>query len=260
MKKVLLSYLALCGLAGASFAADLPRRSAPVAPAFVAVPVFTWTGFYVGAHAGFISSDSDALLLDTNFGGGVPAVVASDFLRERTNVDEDGFIGGAQIGFNWQTGMFVWGLEADISGTDIGGRDFHSFPGDARFAPWDTTLRSDLDWLGTVRGRIGFAFDRWMIYGTGGFAIGGTSFGGSIIQPTGRAPNLFGSASDDTKAGWAAGLGVEYAFTNNWTVKAEWLHYDLGNETVRFESPVRFAIYRFRQEGDIGRVGINFKF
>src|SRR5688572_8789940 len=105
MKKLLLASVALVGLAGGALAADLPMRRA--APVFTPVPVFTWTGFYVGAHAGYMTSDSAARLDDSNFGFGFEE-------RERIGLSDEGAMGGVQAGYNWQTGMVVWGFEADI--------------------------------------------------------------------------------------------------------------------------------------------------
>jgi outer membrane immunogenic protein len=271
MKRFLLSTVAILTFAGVAAAADLPARRMAPAPLVAVVPVFTWTGFYVGIHAGHIWADEDAVIGDrqnVGFGNGaVPALL---------EFDNSGWMGGAQIGFNWQFGAFVAGVEADISGTDIGSESSAFFPGrnlnlpnndPDRVGPRVTALNREMDWLGTVRARVGFAFDRWMIFGTGGFAFGETSLSGSIVRTNaaglpnfGDERNVFGSDSD-TQTGWAAGAGVEYALTNNFTVKAEWIHYDLGDQNVRLSNPSGdFADFRVENAGDIVRLGLNYKF
>jgi outer membrane immunogenic protein len=222
MKKLLLAGAAFASLmAGAAHAADLPRRVAPVAPApIAAIPVFTWTGFYVGVNAGygFGGSDTERLRI-----GGV---------RVRLNDDDRaGFVGGGQAGFNYQMGMFVLGLESDIQYADLGERgQFRA--GGALFRGRDAG-----DYFGTVRGRAGVAFDRVLVYGTGGLAYGD-------VGPWGT-----------DGIGWTVGGGIEYAFTNNITAKIEGLY-------VNLERDDRFRGVRVRGEEDFGvvRAGLNYKF
>ena len=123
-----------------------------------------------------------------------------------------GALVGATLGYNMQTGVWVWGLEADFDYTWIKGR---RRPCGARSCETQNT------WLGTARGRIGYAWDRWLPYITGGAAFGS-------IKTTPPAP---GSASETkTKFGWTAGLGIEYAFLGAWSAKLEYLYADLGND------------------------------
>jgi outer membrane immunogenic protein len=159
-------------MASPSNAADLPR---PVykGPAFVA-PVFTWTGFYVGINAGYGSG----------------------------NIDTDGFLIGGTLGYNLQTGSFVWGIEADL--------DYSAMKGSGG------GVETKVPWFGTVRGRIGYAFDRFMPYITGGLAAG------QIKMDTGAGTDK------ETKYGWTIGAGVEWAFLASWSAKIEYLYADLG--------------------------------
>ncbi len=197
MKKYLLSGVAALGLlaAGAASAADLPSRKGPVvAPVYV--PAFTWTGFYVGANAGY----------------GWGNVNANGF----ANVgDLDGFVGGGQVGYNYQIGQFVIGAEADFQGADLSSGDNLGL------------LNVKTEWYGTVRARAGVAFDRFLVYATGGWAYGNvkTSF-----------PGLFGPFalnSDRTHTGgFAVGGGVEYAFTNNLIGGVEYMYVDLGEKNI----------------------------
>ena len=193
MKKYLLASVAALGLvaAGAASAADLPSRKGPVvAPVYV--PAFTWTGFYVGANAGY----------------GWGNVNANGF----ANVgDLDGFVGGGQVGYNYQMGQFVVGLEADLQGADLS---------------TGSTLggvRVKTDYFGTVRARVGVAFDRFMPYITGGWAYGNVKT---------SIPALGFSSDNSHTGGWALGGGLEYAVTNNIVAGVEYLYVDLGDKRI----------------------------
>ena len=202
MKKILLSSVALLGLASGALAADLPSRRAP-APMIAAVPVFTCTGFYVGVNAGYGWNTND----DFVFNG----------LRYDYN-DDGGLVGGAQAGYNYQIGSFVVGLEGDIQYADFGGdNDFGILGYD-----YDRS-----DWFGTVRARAGVAFDRALVYATGGFAF-----------------------ADDAN-GWTVGGGIEYAFTNNLSAKIEGLYVNLDQDNAFFDDEVEFGVVR---------AGLNFRF
>jgi outer membrane immunogenic protein len=267
MKKILLSSVALLGFTAGAMAADLPARVAPVAPAFQAVPVFTWTGFYVGVNAGWAWGNNN----DNNNGVFVPAGTFGPaspsgtlFIPENDNGNE-GFTGGGQIGYNYQIGSFVVGVEADIQGiaTDNNNNDFFLrpafIPGDVLVAP--TGGLRGLDWFGTVRARAGVAFDRWMVFATGGFAYGGggdNNFCGGVF---------FDCNNDDTRTGWTVGGGVEYAFTNNFTARLEGLYVNLGSDNsfngVVFDNASR-TLFVGRDSGDnefgVARAAVNYKF
>jgi outer membrane immunogenic protein len=241
MKKLLLTSAAFLSLSAGALAADLPRRTfapvpAPMPSMVIAVPTFTWTGFYAGLHAGYVWSEADARTGSE--------LADDDIIPGSARFDNDGFMFGAQAGYNVQFGALVAGVEGDVSWTDVGG----STSGANR-----ATFHADLDWLATLRGRLGVAFDRALFYGTAGFAFGDTSYrvdwdGGTW-------------GSSDLQTGYAVGAGVEYAFTNNLTLKAEWLYYDLGRETVRLErDELATADYRFENNGNLARIGVNFKF
>jgi outer membrane immunogenic protein len=208
MKKLLTSFAAFTALTAAASAADLPRRAAP--PVFVPVPVFTWTGFYAGFNAGYgfdASSNNQATVIGVNGAStlvlpGTTAVVA--FGNGQSN---DGFVGGGQVGYNYQftpgSGVVV-GIEADAQYVDFG-RERNRFSATGPLAAqqvFNPAGVSGLDYFGTVRGRLGYAFDRVLFYGTGGFAYGS---GG------GRDFGLPNRSRDDFQTGWAAGGGIEYA-------------------------------------------------
>jgi len=208
MKKILLSTVALIGLTVTAAAADLPSRHAPAMVAPV-VPVFTWTGFYVGVNAGYGWGNDD----NRGFG-----------LVNRGN-DDGGFVGGAQLGYNYQMGMFVLGAEADLQYADLG----------SNFVVNGVRYGSDNDWFGTARVRAGFAFDRFMVYATGGVAYG------------------------DSNVGWTAGGGVEYAFTDNLTAKIEGLYVAIDGDNRDFLD-LRIGGVNGNTEFGVVRAGLNYKF
>jgi outer membrane immunogenic protein len=240
MKKILLSSVALLGLSAAAFAADLPSRRAAPAP-YVAVPVFTWTGFYVGVNAGygFTNDNHDNYYGATTYYG--------------DNSSRDGFVGGGQIGYNYQIGQFVIGIEADAQFADLGRKN------DYVYGATPTTYgygNQGIDWFGTVRGRLGYAIDRMMIYGTGGFAYGGGDDNNSYYGAT----TYYGNR-DKTRTGWAAGGGVEYAFTPNLTGKIEGLFVSLDrNNSYYAATPVVYGTTNNNDEFPVVRAGLNYKF
>jgi outer membrane immunogenic protein len=187
--------------ASPTFAADLARPApyAPYAPpAAVYAPVFSWTGFYVGGNAGWGWTKGDG---DIAFGG--PSGSFSG--------DGNGFLGGAQIGYNWQAGNWVYGLEADFQGS-AGKGDVHGSAGGVTFSG-----DSKNPWFATARGRIGYAFGRSMIYGTGGAVYGKSTLDGTST--------LGGSFSDSTTYWtWTAGLGYEAMLWDRWSAKIEYLY------------------------------------
>lgn len=184
-------------------------------------PRYLWTGLYVGAHAGYAFGTSRM----TDAGG----TTTGDF-------DIDGFVGGGTIGFNFQSGQVVWGLETDISFSDVSGRTFVNCPGGCT---------SSSDWLWTVRGRLGLDLGGWMPYITGGLAVA-DGFG-----------NVGGLASgSDTLTGYTIGGGLEIKLDRNWSIKGEYLFVDLGDVGIPTPVPTRADF----DELHIVRAGINYKF
>jgi outer membrane immunogenic protein len=280
--KLFLSSILAMALAGAAYAADLPSRRAPPADV-LPIPVFTWTGFYVGVNAGgtFRNSANIALTPSSDFGPfpsgfasaqGIGAYPA--FLTSRRT----GFIGGGQAGYNWQMGPFVAGVELDIQGVpqrdSVSALLFNPAPPPANFsAPvfGTATVTRRLDFLGTARGRLGVAFDRALFYATGGLAYGRTdlAYTGTIGFPI--APTVFltgTSATNRTGLGYTLGGGVEYALWNNFSLKAEYLYYNLGRHSVTIGGAFTnfapatggFSTASVRDDGHIVRAGLNYRF
>ena len=272
-KKILLASTAFGALASTAFAADLPSRRAPVP--YVAVPVFTWTGFYVGVNAGYGFNDSGRI---TTTGNQVVTLGNSNanIRVNNVNLDRDGFTGGGQIGYNYQFGAIVVGIEADAQYTDF--RRTGSFTGSPNAAGLlaTSTFRTTTDYIGTVRGRVGYAFDRLMVYGTGGFAYGEVFNSANFFQPQaggGTALLGFTGSRSRMETGYTAGAGVEYALPTNFslfnssavTLKAEALYYDLGRSTYVANGVIPATAgtsYTVRSDnsGVLARVGLNFKF
>jgi outer membrane immunogenic protein len=226
-KKIALAAALAVSFAGSALAADLPSKKAPVA----APPVMSWTGFYVGANAGGAWSGNNSGSLQVF--GGAPALSAIPVGRNVSN-RYSGFIGGGQVGYNYQWQSFVIGAEADIQGF-AGNASAANFTGVSSSAGTTYTTvgkaSSNLQYLGTVRGRVGYlVMPTLLAYGTAGFAYGGVS--STVSLATSGTDGSGGGTSiaySNTQAGWTAGGGVEWMFAPNWSAKAEYLYYSLSN-------------------------------
>lgn len=211
------SSLALFGVVSVAAAADLPARG-PVMPAkapVVAVP-FNWTGFYLGVHGGGAWLDHKQTTFENN--GACDNFQPTNFTSICSFRASGGTFGGL-AGYNIQSGRVVFGLEVDGSWTGLKA----SRLSDSNALVNPLTLRTEVSWLATVRGRIGLTMSPTLIYVTGGAAFGGVK---SSWFDSGTTP--FGLAVDKIKAGWVAGGGIEHAFAANWTARVEALYHDLG--------------------------------
>jgi outer membrane immunogenic protein len=272
MRKFLLAGAAIAALAAATgaSAADLPKRTAapPPPPVAFVPPPFTWTGFYVGVNGGYAWNDNKADYTYVTTTLTELPVFPNGFLATGSDPSSNGFTGGAQAGYNYQFNQFVIGVEGDIN--YVGGKSSTTFYGTDTVGgqSFTATNSGGVDWLGTLRARAGFAAGNFLIYGTGGLAFGGvkssTTFAyyPEAADFTGPSVAWFGSKSD-TAVGWTAGAGVEYAFTNNWTAKIEYLYYDLGDTkyTLTDADAVGFtANVKQKNSGNLVRAGLNYKF
>ena len=243
---VALAAVATTALTQFAFAADLPVK----APARVIAPMaYNWTGFYAGLNIG------------GSWGRQDNALVSSTGIVEFTNSDKiDGVIGGGQIGYNWQSNQWVFGIEADFQGSGQKGNGSFFIPavgGNLALVIPSTsiTYEEKLNWFGTVRGRLGYAFDRWLPYVTGGWAFGHGEINGS--RTTGAVNTVFSGSED--YSGWTLGGGVEWAFANNWSAKAEYLYIDFGDgPTVPITTGVN--VVSGKMTDNIVRIGVNYKF
>jgi outer membrane immunogenic protein len=271
-----------------ALAADLPRKAPAYTPPPAPVPLATWTGWYVGLNAGgHWSSNNDVDIVSTgtfNPVGFNPAIMNQAAQGATLNLpgnNNAGFIGGGQIGYNWQLTGWVFGIEADFQGVS-NNNNFDTVRTEVianNGLPIVTTVDGSrqIDWFGTVRGRLGWlATPTLLLYGTGGLAYGHIKSNISITQshevlfdsPT------FGStfaSNSKTRAGWTAGAGFEWMFFPRWSAKVEYLYYDLGDQTVtapqlqaRFtDGFVRYGITPTIDtsfKGNIVRAGVNYHF
>jgi outer membrane immunogenic protein len=250
-------------------AADLAVRKAPP---LVSSTIFSWTGFYGGFSLGYkfdgqddVHTEGQAAPNIANIAGGArPGFVA---------LNRNGFIGGIQAGYNYEVGQYgqfgplsrlVLGIETDISYTDFRDSTTVTTAQLGTGAPLSNTFSSRLNYLGTVRGRLGIANDRALFYATGGLAYGESEHHINMFGATGNLQ--FAGDSSKVKTGYAVGAGVEYALTYNVMLKGEYLFYDLGKDTVNVAvlpgSGGAGTGYnsRYDDNGHIIRVGMNYKF
>lgn len=246
-------------------ALDPPRRmvrKAPVykTPAFTPAPAFSWTGFYAGGNVGYSSgrANSDYAV---SIAGLTSVPLGSDSAPVR------GIIGGGQLGYNFQTGALVYGVEADwqFSGA-AGSGNLLCPPALCSAAAAVTGINFDhkekLTSFGTVRGRIGYAFGRSMVYGTGGLAYG--TIKSDVIATTALGSATFSNSV--TRTGWALGAGYEQALFGNWSWKLEYLYLDFGTFTVEnaLGLPVVLAATTITQTtkftDNVFRFGLNYRF
>jgi outer membrane immunogenic protein len=229
-------------LAAGAQAADLGSRPVYKAPAAESVP-WAWTGFYIGGNVGAVwgrsfVSDTPGTLNPYFNPFGISGLIANG----------RGVIGGVQAGYNWQVSSFVLGVEGDFSGASLDRSTTITAFGVPR------TYRSRLDSLATIRGRIGVAFGRALIYGTGGVAF--ANLKDQLTDPG----NAFTAGPGSNLTGWTVGGGIEYAFADHWTAKAEYLHIGFRDRTATAPGFPSAYAFRFRDSADVARVGINYKF
>ena len=210
------AFAAAATLAGTAFAAE----PAPLPPP---IPIFTWNGLYVGGQIGYAWGRDpvtwSGISNDDELAGGT------------FSHNPQGVIGGAHVGYNFQINQWVLGLEGSVDGTSLSNTlvvPVNDFVGDT---PGSVTASSKPNVQGSLRGRLGIAFDRALIYGTGGVAL--TGFDTTIVDTTGFFTGVPGSNATftNTRAGWTVGGGIEYAVTDNWWVRAEYRYSDFGYTT-----------------------------
>jgi outer membrane immunogenic protein len=264
MARTTLALAAITALIGPpALAADMAVKAPMPAP----VPAWSWAGFYVGLNGGygrgtdpvsFSPTDATAAVYFTV--GAVPASV--------TTSPKGGLFGG-QIGYNYQWSSFVAGIEADFDAANITGTGAVSTPGELGFDPFTTAAQQKLTGLGTLRARFGIAADRALFYATGGLAYGRTQLNTSVISAGSCGPGGLCASASQTQwqPGWAAGGGAEWAFAPTWSLRVEYLHYDLGSHSQDqfdpadvFPVPVVTFTSAATFRGNIMRGGISYLF
>jgi outer membrane immunogenic protein len=226
-----------CALAAGSVAfvysaqaADLPPAPRPsyVAPVAYAPPVYNWTGFYVGGNIGGGFADSS---WTDPFGGA------------NNKFSKDGFIGGGQIGANYQFNWLVVGIEGDFDWTGLTANGTDSV---------GNGITAKTQWTSTATGRIGAAFDRLLVYAKGGVAF--------EHDQDSMNNGLFTATTSFNRTGWTAGAGLEYALSQNWTAKLEYDYLGFGSEALNLTTPVTPYLTNASLNVQEVKAGINFKF
>lgn len=233
-KTMLLASAAGVALMPNAQAADLPVKAAAIAPAA------SWAGWYIGGHVGAAYQQGTSTSADNAQG-----------VYGSVTTNATSFIGGGQIGYNWQNGNFVGGIEVDGSALGAGGKaqvyGFYDSP----------NVSNKISWLSTVRGRTGLAVGNTMVYATAGLAIGGVK--NSFVTPGDSCSSSDSFCESKTRVGFAVGGGVEYMMNRNWTLRLEGLFVDLGRSTAP-EVEDSGKRTKFSNQAIIGRVGMNYKF
>ena len=234
----LLSTVSALALSGMASAADMPVKAPPP------VAVISWTGFYIGGHGGIgWLHASQTITAGANLFTCGPVGI-----NLKCDLDATGAVFGGQVGYNLQQGQWVFGVEGDGSWTSL--KKSVSFatpvPGLVH------TINDKIDWLASVRGRLGWAAGDWLFYGTGGVAF--ANFNAGFFRTGGGARAQF----DKTATGWVAGGGIEKMFNRNWSARAEFLHYGLGKTSLTSATGGTYTT-QFRHDVSVVRLGINFR-
>jgi len=270
MKRLFLGGVALVALGlvtPAAFAAEMRVPPPPPPPA----PVYTWSGCYVGASAGYSTGSSQHFATNgTTFNNPVPGfanqIPAGTAITDPFDVS--GFIGGFQGGCNWQVGVWVFGIEGDGSATNKSGQAFNAglVPLFAPEVNWVSQTQER--WLVTARGRLGLTNfwwfgDKTMVYATGGAAWAKIDASEWVFAANGTGPIRTGHQESNTRSGWTVGGGIEYAVGYGWSIKSEYLYVkfdDFTTFTTGPFAPINSSPREVRLQDHIFRAGMNYKF
>ena len=276
-KRALFSAVAAVAFTAPVMAADLPAKVYTKAPPVVA-PVMSWSGCYVGANVGGDWSRArfdNVNFNSTGFGQGLGAFSpgsAAQFGPEMTNdLKSSGFIGGGQVGCNFQSGGFVIGWESDLQYTDLSSTLVISSIRPSSPSTETLTESFKSKWLNTDRVRVGFANGPWLFYATGGLAVANITYNDGFIFTTGGGTTAgvpIVSNVSTTRVGWTAGVGAEWMISGNWSVKGEYLYVDLGKTSTVASAanggnnafPLAFFTLDHHLTENIVRVGVNYHF
>lgn len=277
MKKTMLGVVALVAVGSAPvLAADLYTK----APAVVA-PVYNWTGFYIGGDVGGYRDRESAITTASPAGFGPPAVFGAALAGfginpMSHNLNNSGVLGGLYAGYNWQAAAWVFGLEGDFS--YLGGSTksdaeplIATFPGAINPRGF-ATVSEGSHWLASIRGRVGYTWNSFMLYGTGGVAFTDGSKDSLAVVPAGFGLNGYSGGVvnfNSNQVGWVAGLGGEWLFAHNWMFRLEYLHYGFRGasgslpvvaDTCTAVVSCAFTTSTSNRGVDTARAGIAYKF
>ena len=242
MKSFLLFGAAALTISSVANASDLPSKKTPVSEPVATSKSYDWNGAYIGINGGYGSSNSD---INNIYFGGTPSP------GDDGKLSMTGGLAGGQLGYNYQSGNIVLGVEADLDYASLKGNHLFDFGGNP------VNLDGELKSIGTVRARLGYAIDNLLIFATGGVAYGLTHATLTSVVP----PTISASGSK-SYTGFTVGGGIEYGLSKNWTVKAEYLHADFGkrSNTYVFTGDIAEATADTSLKSNIVRVGLNYKF
>ena len=232
-------------------AADLRPVLKAIPPAVVA-PAFSWTGVYIGGHLGAKRGRADfGTLTEVLFPGfvtvgGIPSIAPIVIVPSRfgtipgVSATNTSFVGGGQIGYNWQVNNFLLGVEGDASWTRVRAGSTFAVPDPFLTQTLNGTTTAQIDWTASLRARVGVTFDRVLLYATGGAAFAGGKVNSSFTLTTPIAGIIFPipssgtttASSNFTRLGWTVGAGIEWAFDRNWSIAGEYRYADFGTRTV----------------------------
>ncbi len=233
-KSLLIGFCASALVAGSALAADLPVKARPLPPP---IPVFSWTGFYLGANIG--GAWSNGTITDNVTGANLSS-------------NSSGFIGGGQVGYNWQIDRWVLGVEWDIDGTTI------SKTSNLVVTPIGTLQASaNTDWISTLTGRIGYGWDNWLFYFKGGGAWVQNS---ATLTFTNLAGATASVGATNNNSGWTVGLGGEWAFAPQWSAKLEYDWVGLNNWSPSTSSVIVNDRLNISRNIQMLKAGINYRF
>ena len=277
-KYAVLTTVAVVGLASVAYADGSDRARRVAAPVAVAAP--SWTGWYAGINAGGFWAKEDGTLTQAGnwiipateaaFPGTFAAAAAAN-AAGTGSLKQSGFTGGGQFGFNYQWAAWVFGFETDIN---FMGRDNSAvgtvpyvIPGigcPAGACTQTVTSTYKVDALITARPRIGYAFNNWLIYGTGGWAAAHVKASQAVFfQPGFGVQAVESGQTNNWQPGYAYGGGVEWMFNPHWTVKAEWIHSEFNTQTFVLNNPGNLTFFGYNSSKlklDVARLGLNYKF
>ncbi len=225
---------------------------------------YNWTGFYAGLNAGGVWNYDPGAPICLN-PAGVSNGAGCHVVPTNSNINTAGFIGGGQIGYNWQLQHWVLGIETDLQGSTINGSQSYSgtlLGIGAANTTGTSTANEKLDLFGTVRGRIGYAWGPALLYATGGLAYGHAALNSTFTFASGVSYLASGNTG---LVGGTVGGGLEYAFNGHWSAKVEGLYYNLGSASIQGPAtPAAIGLAAhgktFDFEGAIGRAGVNYRF
>jgi outer membrane immunogenic protein len=252
VKKGLLAAAAVLGMSGFAAAADMAVKAVAPAPY-----LYDWSGIYVGGVVGGAWGTHDL----SNTGLGIVGTLLGSPVVQTNN--PSAFIGGVEIGSRYQFGKLVVGWEGDVTWGDINNTSTLANAGPLLPGAFNRSLSTSVNWTGTGTATIGIAHNNWLLYGKAGAAVESVSYTENVVA--GGATVFSGTGNDKNRVGWTVGTGIEWAFWQNWSVKAEYDYLDFGNRNVAINGtvagvlPLQLGLQDSNHVNQF-KAGLNYKF